>query len=72
VDKIIKFLDGKKRGIAAASGVILTWCMKYHVAPEMYLELLAGLNTLFAAWAIGDAVQKSIAAKANASAAEEV
>ncbi len=66
MDKLLNFLDGKKRGIAAVLGVILTWCMNYHVLPEMYLALFAALNTLFTAWAVGDAVQKNRNRKAEA------
>ncbi len=61
--KFLKFMDGKKRGIAAVGGVILTWCLKWHVMPEMYLELLMAVHGLFTTWAVADAVNKKYGAK---------
>lgn len=71
MDKLLKLMDGKKRGIAAIVGVILTWCLKYDVMPEKWMELLMGCHGLFTAWAVGDAVSKKIKADA-ATASEEV
>lgn len=54
-----RFLNGKKRAIAAVAGAILPWCYEYHVFPEKYLKLAAIGIGLLTSWGIGHAVQKA-------------
>jgi hypothetical protein len=53
-----QYLDGKKRGIAALAGTVLTWAATYDAVPERYLVLAASALSIWTGLAVGHAVVK--------------
>lgn len=56
---IYKNFDAHKRTIGTVAGIGVAWAWKWQVMPEMWLDLLNSVLTVWGVVAIGDAARKA-------------